>query len=120
MRLIYADIELMNSNDLALNRIQIIGEKEIKRITANMLVDTGKVYLYFNENIQTYLQLPFLERRRSVLAKGDIVTLDIIRPIDIRFKNRRRIISATVLPGNSEPLLGAIAMEYLDVCCYCS
>jgi len=38
---VYADIELINGDDLALARRHIIGEEEVKRMHVNMLVDTG-------------------------------------------------------------------------------
>lgn len=41
MGVVYADIELINGEDLALARRHIIGEEEIKRMQVNILVDTG-------------------------------------------------------------------------------
>ena len=71
--------------------------------------------LCINENIQEQLQLPFLEKRKAQLANGHIVEYDVVGPIDLRFKNRRCTTSAIVLPGDNEPLLGAIPMEDMDV-----
>ena len=41
MGLIYAEITLINSEDLILAKRHIIGVEEIKEMTINMLVDTG-------------------------------------------------------------------------------
>ena len=60
MGLIYAEIELINGEDLVLARRNYIGEDEIKRMYVNMLVDTGSVYMCINENIQEQLKLPVL------------------------------------------------------------
>ncbi|HEY8782625.1 MAG TPA: hypothetical protein VIM16_13455 [Mucilaginibacter sp.] len=52
MGLIYAEIELINGEDMVLARRNIIGEDEVKRMPVNMLVDTGSVYMCINESIQ--------------------------------------------------------------------
>jgi clan AA aspartic protease len=115
MGLIYAEIELINGEDLVLARRHFIGEEEIKRMTVNMLVDTGSVYMCINENIQEQLQLPVLEQRKGQLANGHIVEYDVVGPLEVRFKNRRCSVDAMVLPGDNEPLLGAISVEDMDV-----
>ena len=115
MGLIYADIELINGEDLVLARRHIIGEGEVKRMPTRMLVDTGSAYMCINENIQEQLQLPVIERRKGQLANGHIVEYDVVGPIEVRFQNRRCNVDATVLPSDSEPLLGAIPMEDMDV-----
>ena len=115
MGLVYADIELINSDDLALARRNIIGEEEIKRIHVNMLVDTGAYNLCINENIQQQLNLPFIEKRKAQLATGHIEEYDIVGPLVLKFKNRRTVCNAMVLQGDTEPLLGAIPLEDMDV-----
>lgn len=115
MGLIYAEIELINSDDLALVRRKIIGEDEIKKMRVSALVDTGSLMLCINENIQEQLQLPVIERRKAQMANGTIVECDVVSPIDVRFKNRQTSCRAMVLPGDSEPLLGAIPLEDMDV-----
>ena len=65
MGLVYADIELINAEDVALARRYVIGEDEIKKINVSMLVDTGAYNLCINESIQEQLQLPFIEKRKS-------------------------------------------------------
>jgi clan AA aspartic protease len=80
-----------------------------------MLVDSGAYMLTINENIQAYLQLPFRERKRCEIADGRIVECDVVGPVDVKFANRSATCNAFVLPGDSEPLLGAIPLEELDV-----
>jgi clan AA aspartic protease len=115
MGLIYAEIELINGEDLVLARRNFIGEDEIKSMRVNMLVDTGSVYMCINENIQEQLQLPVLEQRKGQLANGHIVEYDVVGPLEVKFKNRRCTVNAMVLPGDNEPLLGAIPLEDMDV-----
>jgi clan AA aspartic protease len=115
MGLVYADIEIINGSDLILAKRNIIGHEDIKRMPVNILVDTGSYYLCINETIQEQLDLPFIEKRKGQLANGSIVEYDVVGPVELKFKNRRCNIDAMVLPGDSEPLLGAIPMEDMDV-----
>jgi len=115
MGLIHANIELINGEDLILAKRHVIGEEEVKRMNVDMLVDTGSVYMCINENIQEQLKLPVVERRNGQLANGSIVEYDVVGPIEVKFKNRRCSVDAMVLPGENEPLLGAIPMEDMDV-----
>lgn len=115
MGLVYAEIELINGEDLILAKRNIIGEDEVKSMRVNMLVDTGSVYMCINENVQEQLQLNVIEKRKGQLANGDIVEYDVVGPIEVRFKNRRCHVDAIVLPGDNEMLLGAIPLEDMDV-----
>ena len=115
MGTIYAEIELINSEDLALARRNIIGDEVVKRMPVNMLVDTGAYNLCINETIQEQLSLPFIEKRKAQLANGHVEEYDIVGPVVVKFKNRRTVCNAMVLQGNNEPLLGAIPLEDMDV-----
>lgn len=81
----------------------------------NMLVDSGAYIMAINESIQEQLNIPFKEKSKAQLANGSIVEYDIVGPIEIKFKNRSAVCNAFVLPGDSEPLLGVIPMEEMDV-----
>ncbi len=115
MGLVYAEIELINGDDLAFVRRNIIGEDEVKRMWITALVDTGSYMLAINENIQEQLQLHVVEKRKAQLANGHIVECEVVAPVEVRFKNRQTTCRAMVLPGDSEPLLGAIPLEDMDV-----
>ncbi len=115
MGLTYAEIELINADDLALARKSIIGHEEVKRLRSNMLVDSGALNLRINESIQAQLQLPFLEKRVAELANGSREEYDLVGPVVVKFKNRQTVCNALVLQGDNEPLFGAIPMEDMDV-----
>ncbi len=115
MGLTYADIELINADDLALARKSIIGQDEIKRLHSAMLVDGGALNLRINESMQAQLQLPFIEKRVAVLANGHREEYDLVGPVVVKFKNRQTVCNALVLQGDNEPLFGAIPMEDMDV-----
>jgi len=113
--MVYAEIELINGEDITLARRNIIGEEEIKRMPVKALVDTGAYTLCINEDIQEQLKFPLAERRSGQLANGSIVEYDVVSHVELKFKNRRTMCNAMVLPGNSEVLLGAIPLEDMDV-----
>jgi len=115
MGLIYAEIELINGFDLEMARRHMIGEEEVKRMPLTALVDTGSYMLAINESIQEQLQFPVVEKRKAQLANGHIVECDVVSSVELRFKNRQTTCRAMILPGDSEPLLGAIPMEDMDV-----
>ena len=115
MGLTYADIELINANDVALAQRHFIGQEEVKRIPLNILVDTGAYNLCINETIQAQLGLSFVEKRKGQLANGSIEEYDFVGPVIVKFKNRQTVCNALVLQGDNEPLLGAIPLEDMDV-----
>ena len=115
MGTVHAEIELINGMDMANARTFKIGEEEIRRITVTMLVDTGAFEMAINENIQSYLELPFIESRVFQLADGKLMRCDIVGPVEVKFSNRSTTCRALVLPGDCEPLLGLIPMEAMDV-----
>ena len=112
---VYAEIELINGEDLSNARRHVIGEEEVRRTRVTMMADSGAYMMAINENIQAYLNLPFQYQKPFYLADGRITTRDVVGPVEVRFANRRATCNAMVLPGDSEPLLGAIPMEEMDV-----
>ena len=115
MGYVYADIELTNEDDVALHRHGMLPENEIKRVTCKALVDSGAWDLVINEEVQQQLNLPVVERRIVKMADETLMELDVVGPIEVRFEHKKTIVDAVILPGTSEVLLGAYAMEGLDV-----
>ncbi len=75
------------------------------------LVDSGCMMLAINKNIQSYLRLPVVGKRKAQLANGAIVECDVVSPVDLWFKTRQTTCRAIVLPGDAEVLLGMIPLE---------
>lgn len=115
MGLVYAEIELINGGDLELARRNMLDPEDIKRMSVEMLVDSGSYHMCINETVKEQLDLSIIEKRKGQLANGQIVEYDVVGPIEVKFKNRRCHVDAVVLPGDSEMLLGAIPMEDMDV-----
>jgi clan AA aspartic protease len=115
MGLVYANIEMINVEDIALHRRGYLPADRVRRMTTRMMVDSGAIMLAINEQIQTQLELPFMYSRAAQLANGSIVELDVVGPLEVRFGDRTSTVNALVLPGNTEPLFGAIPMEEMDL-----
>jgi clan AA aspartic protease len=115
MGLVYADITLINGEDLILAKRHFLGEEEIKQMTVRMLADSGSYMMAINETIQEQLGLRVIEKRKAQLADGSVQEYNVVGPIEVNFKNRRCSVDAMVLPGDIEPLLGAIPMEDMDI-----
>lgn len=115
MGLTYADIELINVDDEALVRRHVMDREEVRRVRLSMLVDTGAYMMAINETIQSQLELPFVEKRKVQVADSRVMEYDVVGPVKVHFANRTATCNAFVLPGDSEPLLGAIPMEEMDV-----
>jgi len=112
---VYAEIELINGDDLCQARRGEIDPDEVRKIRIIALVDMDVANMVINENIQETLQLPVKDHRKVQLKNGNITSCDLIGPLDIRFENRHTICQAYVLPGNSEPILGLIPFGGMDV-----
>ena len=115
MGLIYADVQLTNSNDLALARSGYLTEEKIRRLKTTALVDSGAYMLTINEEVKNQLDLPVIDQDWAELADGSLVQVDVVGPVEVRFENRRVNADAMVLPSATEVLLGAIPMEGMDV-----
>jgi clan AA aspartic protease len=113
--LVYAEIELINAEELGLVRRHLLDPEEVKRIWVTALVDSGSYMLFINKSIQKQLQLPIVEKRKGQLANGAIQEFDVVTGVELKFKNRRTICNTIVLPGDSEVLLGEIPLEDKDV-----
>ena len=115
MELVYADIELINGDDLAFLRRGQLSEDKIRRLTVNVLVDSGALMLSINEAIKTQLGLQQVDTRSAQSADGTLIDVEVVGPVEVRFANRRSSVDAMVLPGDAEPLLGALPLEDMDV-----
>lgn len=84
-------------------------------MTVRMMADSGAIMMAINEDIQMQLGLPVIEKTIVQLADGSRLELEVVGPLKARFGDRSCTLDALVLPGNTEPLFGAIPMEYMDL-----
>lgn len=115
MLLVHAELTLTNAGDISLFEGGFIAESDIRKVICIALVDSGAIMMAINENLKLQLGLKVRDIRPAQLADGTVKNLEIVGPIEVRFKNRWSTTNAMVLPGNQEVLLGAIPMEEMDV-----
>jgi clan AA aspartic protease len=115
MRIIQTKITLTNTVDASNAITGLISKDEVRSMEAGVIVDTGATMLCINENIA--LELGLIQSRESMitLADGSKKACKIVGPVTIHFLTRSTVVEAVVLPGDAQPLLGAIPMEGMDV-----
>jgi clan AA aspartic protease len=114
MGLTYAQIELVNVDDQALVRRNLLPASKVHKTKVRALVDSGAGSLAINERIQKKLCLPHLRTGTAELADGSKITVEVVGPVAIRFKNRETVAYAHILPRNAEPNLGVISFCDMD------
>ena len=115
MAKIYATVTLRNGEDVLGLRNKEINEAQVRKLEVQMLVDSESIMMAINEDIKSELGLQSCDKDYFLLANGETTEMEITEPIEVRFENRRAMVQAFVLPGNSEPLLGDITMSRMDV-----
>jgi clan AA aspartic protease len=114
MGIAYADLTLLNAIDVGMAESGLIKPEEVRKVEVRALVDTGSSYMTINESIQTQLGLQIIGSIPCELADGKIIQANLTRAVTIRFSNREIDTNALVLPGITQPLLGAIPMQAMD------
>ncbi|MBA3806317.1 MAG: hypothetical protein H0X14_11475, partial [Acidobacteria bacterium] len=97
MGLVYADIELISGDDLALFRRGFLPEDQIKHMRVSVLVDSGAYMLSINDRIKEQLDLPVLDKQTVRLADDTEIRVEVVGPVEIRFENRRATVDAYVI-----------------------
>lgn len=113
MGLVHAELELINAEDVCAARRGFIKPEETRRINVNALVDSGAYMMVVPEHVRLQLGLSILGHREAEYANGEIETVPVAGPLEVRFANRRTVLDAMVI-GN-QVLLGAIPMKAMDV-----
>jgi clan AA aspartic protease len=115
MGFVYAEIELISTEDLVLDRRGFLAEDKIKRMRISALVDSGAYLLVITDHIRQQLDLALIQEQVFRLADDSEIKGEVVGPVEIHFENRSTTARAVVLPGAKEPLLGSIPLEDLDV-----
>jgi clan AA aspartic protease len=115
MGLVFAEIELLRGDDLALVREGYRSADQIRRCTVTAMVDSGATMLAIPAFIQQQLNLRSVRRVEAELADGSSTEYEVVGPIEVRFQNRQTTVEALVVPNTTKVLLGAIPMEGMDV-----
>ncbi len=115
MGLTYATIELTNQFDEYKYDEGEIPANEIRRWSGEFMIDTDAIRMAINEDIKEKLGLRKGIVMNVALADGTTRPIEMIGGIKVRFGDRTCYTDAFVLSGNTEPLLGAIPLEGMDL-----
>jgi clan AA aspartic protease len=116
MGYVYAEIDLTSEDDLALARHGGLRDDQVRTVRVRALVDSGAWDLTISEDIRQQLGLPLVGKDWVKLADETMLEIDLAGPIHLRFETQVILVhKAIVMPKTSEVLLGALAMQGLDV-----
>lgn len=112
---IYSTVVLSNAFDEWKAEEGLIPNSGIRSLAVEILADSGAIRLAINEEIRNKLGLKKGITIPVTLANGEVNSLELVSGIRVGFEDRSCLTDAFVLPGNAEPLLGAIPMEAMDL-----
>ena len=117
---IVASVELENTTDRDIASDGFRDESTVRRTTVEGVVDTGAVMLVLPENVVKRLGLR--TRREVVVTYADErrEMRPVAGPVTIQIGNRFMNTDAIVGPPLSEPLIGQIVLEGLDLVADCT
>ena len=115
MGTVRAEITMKNTEDETKVRIGLIKENEVRSITVNAVADTGAMSLCITEQLRQNLGLLIAGEKPVRVANGERVICKVTEPVKVCWKNRFTALPAVVIPGAEIILLGAIALEDLDL-----
>lgn len=109
------EVQLTNPQDLADAKRGQLEARKVRQVRQDVSVDPRILMLFLNESIQEILQLPVLGTKKSTTATGQRVELPMVGPVLVSVGDRFTHCDALILPGDAEPLLGAIPLEGMDL-----
>jgi len=109
-------ITLENGSDRILANHGSIPKDQIRSIEVDAMPDTGAWTLIINDETRKQLGLKTDDTVESSMADGATAMYDLTEPVEIRWKNRRTIQQALVVPNAPDILLGALPLEGMDLC----
>jgi len=115
MSIVQTEITLKNLKDKIKADEGLIKESEIRQMNVNSIVDTGAWTLVINESTREKLGLDIVGTETGTLADGTIEEYNMAGPVEVKWKNRRAICDALILPDADDVLLGAIPLEVMDL-----
>jgi len=112
----YEKITLENGGDTVLANRGYISKDKVRAVEVEAVPDTGAWMLIINEDVRQKLGLKTVDHADITLADGSTGFNDVTEPVEIRWKDRKTIQQAVVIPGANEVLLGALPLEGMDLC----
>lgn len=108
-------VEIENTEDYLLARRQALPQERVRRVTVDVLVDTGAVMPVLPQDLVETLGL--VAEGKVIVAYADERPEErpLSGPVTVRVGNRATTVNCIIGPPNSEPLMGQIILEALDL-----
>ena len=113
-------VELENATDRGYVRDGLREEASVRRTSVDGIVDTGAVLSMLPQNVVERLGLPIHGKVVVSYADERKEERDVAGPVGIRVGNRAMNTDCVVGPPLSEPLIGQIVLEGLDLVADCT
>lgn len=115
MREVRAVVVLENGDDRGLARRGVLQPSEVRRVEADVLVDTGAVLILLPQDMVNVLGLGTMDKAVVTLANDQKVEMPIAGPLVLTALGRTMNTDCLVGPPRCEPLLGQVVLERLDL-----
>jgi clan AA aspartic protease len=115
MSVVHTEITLKNEADIILAEKGYIKADKIRQMTVDSVVDTGAWTMVINEDIRQKLGLLDRGFGEANPADGQKAEYPMAGPLEVWWKNRHLVCEALVMPDAPEVLLGALALEHMDL-----
>ena len=115
MGMVKTEITLKNARDEGNAQDGLIKTEAVRSVTVTAVADTGAMYPVINEDLCQKLGLAYGEERIVHIADGQSIRCKTTEAVDVYWKDRNFPCPAVVIPGSKYVLLGAIALEGMDL-----
>ena len=116
---IVASMELENAGDREVVSLGLRDESTVRRTTVDGVVDTGAVMLVLPEDVVDRLGLRTQREVVVAYANDYTETRPVAGPVTVQIGNRFMNADCIVGPPSSDPLIGQIVLEALDLVADC-
>ena len=110
-----ASVVLENGDDRGLARRGVLKPGEVRRVEADVLVDTCAVLVLLPQDMVEALGLGAMDRAVVTLANDQKVEMPIAGPLVLTALGRTMNTDCLVGPPQCKPLLGQVVLERLDL-----
>ena len=110
-----ASVVLENGEDRGLARHGVLAPDKIRRVEADVLVDTGAVLVLLPQDMVEALGLRAMDNAVVTLTNDEKVEMPIAGPLVLTAVGRTMNTDCLVGPPRCEPLLGQVVLERLDL-----
>jgi clan AA aspartic protease len=115
MGMVYTEITLKNAGDEIFLRAGHINPEDVRTATVTAVADTGAMHLVITEELRQKLGLAIVKEKPVMVANGQGVISKVTDAVEVCWKDRGIALSAVVIPGAEKVLLGALALEGMDL-----